>query len=306
MVSELVEISGSLLHVVRTNTDGPSVIISSGMAAPWFHWDEVAARLSKEFAVTRFDRPGLGASPPEKSVPTLHREAARLAALAHHIDPANPVVLVAHSAAAFHAETLARLYPYVLCGLVLVDPSYEPDATPRTGIHQRVISGLLEHQTGIATAVRFTGITQLLGVPAYRHLMEQQSNHQSPNGDASHENIYRSTHVGVASMAEFLTYRDMALDLLALRAQTRFPAIPVRVLTATDGLSPDEAQQRVRSHAELAQLLRDSSSLTNSPAPKNDLPAHIDQTVLADSRHLVQLDRPDAIVAATTQVALGT
>ncbi|NUR89716.1 MAG: alpha/beta fold hydrolase, partial [Nonomuraea sp.] len=110
-------------HVVRQGA-GPAVIIASGMAGAWYHWDRVAGELARDHLVTRFDRPGLGLSGPPSGPPTLYGEAARLAALA----PAHPehVTIVAHSVAAWHAEAFARLHPLRVAALVLVDPAPEP------------------------------------------------------------------------------------------------------------------------------------------------------------------------------------
>ncbi|MFC7744413.1 alpha/beta fold hydrolase [Nocardiopsis composta] len=71
--------------------------------------------LQDRYRVVRFDRRNLR--------PTLRSEAMRLAGLAEAAG--GPVVVVAHSVAALHAEAFARLRPELVCGLVLVDPSCE-------------------------------------------------------------------------------------------------------------------------------------------------------------------------------------
>ncbi|MDA0638770.1 DUF998 domain-containing protein, partial [Nonomuraea sp. MCN248] len=123
LVSEVTVPLPGPLHVVRQGS-GPAVLIACGPGGAWCHWDAVAAELARDRLVIRFDRPGLGLSPASPVPPTLRGEAARLAALA----PAHPeqVTVVAHAAAAWHAEAFARLHPLRVAGLVLVDPPCLP------------------------------------------------------------------------------------------------------------------------------------------------------------------------------------
>lgn len=83
-------------------------------------WQKVLAGL-EGYQVVALDRPAYqgGGSAPPPSLPGLTRMVSQvLRDLA-----VGPVVVVAHSMAAFQAEALARLHPEQVVGVVLVDPS---------------------------------------------------------------------------------------------------------------------------------------------------------------------------------------
>ena len=119
------------VHVVESGPpDGVPLLLTSGLGGAWFDWAPAVALLRDRYRVTVFDRPGLGLSPAAAARPTLRRDTAILAALAERAGP--PVIVLAHSMAAFHAEALARLRPGLVRGMVLADPSHERG--PRTEV----------------------------------------------------------------------------------------------------------------------------------------------------------------------------
>ncbi|MFE2362405.1 alpha/beta fold hydrolase, partial [Streptomyces virginiae] len=121
-----VRVDGAALHVLVEGR-GPVCVLSAGLAMAWFDWDAVAALLAAEGrTVVRFDRPGHGLSGPATAPPTTAGEAHRIAglldALGYGGPAADPVTVVGHSIAAFHAEGFARLYPGRTAGLVGARP----------------------------------------------------------------------------------------------------------------------------------------------------------------------------------------
>ncbi|MEV4798725.1 alpha/beta fold hydrolase [Nonomuraea sp. NPDC049421] len=211
-------------HVVEEGA-GPTVLITSGPGGAWFHWDAVAGLLAGSRRVVRFDRPGLGRSARPVAPPTLYAEVARLVALA----PAHPerVTLVAHGVACWHAEAFARLHPLCLAGLVLVDPACvtgrRPLAAARTaGRWLPVLGGTW----GAAVVARLAG-------PAAHRLL---TGRPDPSG------VSTMGKVPAAMAGEWLARRDMAADLLLLRAGKPFPAVPVTVISGDDA---DACQARL-------------------------------------------------------------
>ncbi|MEV5890845.1 alpha/beta fold hydrolase [Nonomuraea fuscirosea] len=213
-------------HVV-VQGDGPSVLIAAGAAGAWFHWDAVAGLLvAAGHRVIRFDRPGLGLSPPSSAPPTLYAEVARLAALA----PAHPqqVTVIAHGVACWHAEAFARLHPLCQARLVLVDPACvteRPPSAAATGTAGRWLPAL--GGTWGATV-----LARLTGPPAHRLL----TGLPDPSG------IYRSGTTISAMAGEWLARGDMVADLRRLRAEKPFPGVPVVVISAGD---PDGCRERL-------------------------------------------------------------
>ncbi|WP_219519622.1 alpha/beta fold hydrolase [Nonomuraea ceibae] len=206
----------ALPHVVRQGR-GPAVLIAGGPSAAWCHWDGVARELARTRTVIRFDRPGLGLSPASPVPPTLHGEAARLAALA----PEHPerVTVVAHRAAAWHAEAFARLHPLRVSALVLVDPAAAPRGRRGTSSPGRALGRWLPAlggTWGAAALARLTG-------PALHRLL---------CGTADAHGLYSQGRVLAAAAGEWLARRDMAADLRLIRAEHAFPDVPVTVLVS--------------------------------------------------------------------------
>lgn len=203
------------------------MLIAVGAAGAWFHWDAVAGLLvAAGHRVIRFDRPGLGLSPPSSAPPTLYGEVARLAALA----PAHPqqVTVIAHGVACWHAEAFARLHPLCLARLVLVDPACVTERPPpaaATGTAGRWLPAL-GGTWGATVLARLTG-------PAAHRLL---TGLPDPSG------ISRTGTTISAMAGEWLARGGMAADLRRLRAEKPFPGAPVVVISAGD---PDGCRERL-------------------------------------------------------------
>jgi len=275
-------VGGEKLHV-EIDGSGPVVLFSAGLGESWFDWEPVVPLLRHEYRLVRFDRPGLGESPIGRRAPTLRVEAARFATLADRYSPDTPAYVVAHSAAALHAEAFARRHPTRLAGLVLVDPSFEPSVRPRSGHLDGVVRQVIEKLPALAGPLSATRLVRLVGPPAYR-AGYRYSNERGVAPDGPVDRVYGSADTAVAALAEYAAYRDQAVDLRRLRARLPFPSVPVVVLTALAGRSARSAARWSAETARLARLLSGA------------------QTTLPDARHLVMIDRPDAIADAVRAV----
>ncbi|OLT33803.1 hypothetical protein BJF79_07790 [Actinomadura sp. CNU-125] len=272
------------VHVVRSGPlDGPPVLLDSGLGGAWFDWEPLTALLRDACRVTVFDRPGLGASPAGAAPPSLRRDVALAAALAERPAgrPARPVTVVAHSMAAFHAEALARVRPELVRALVLVDPSHEHDARARV----RLSSVLSPACTAVGALLEATGAAGVVGPWGRRAVLRHTSRAGDPATDAAVRAVYgRGTVLGT-TFAENFAYREMAADLVALRARRPFPPVPLVVLTALDDVRREACRRAwADGHARLAAM---------SP--------HGRQVKLPEARHMIHLDRPDAIADAVAE-----
>ncbi|HEY0698425.1 MAG TPA: alpha/beta fold hydrolase [Micromonospora sp.] len=304
-------------HLVSDGAGEPPVLVCPGMADTVLTWPAVVDLLAGRHRVVRFDRPGLGHSAPLGRLPTLAGEADRIAAVIGRSRLRRPV-LVAHSVAAWHAEAYARLHPDDVAGLVLVDPSV---AQPAPGSWQ--VSGAASRQRSdvvgrwrqagaarrrdlsavvgrwdlsavvgrwlagnsaeLARLIDVTGLARLVG-PALWAAAVRSMAARPPSRRLRNEvgPVYGGGKLVVAALAEWLTYDAMRGDLVELRRRTAPPPVPVVVLTALGDLGSPAARARWRvAHDRLAHSF-----------------PHGRQEVLRDCRHLVQLDRPDAVAAA--------
>ncbi|MBC6460095.1 alpha/beta fold hydrolase [Actinomadura sp. HBU206391] len=259
--------------------DGPPLLLTTGLGGAWFDWQPVAELLRDDYRIVAFDRPGLGRSPAGRSAPSLRAETALLESLAERAG--EPVFVLAHSVAAFHAEALARIRPDLLAGLVLLDPSCEHDTS---GL--RMSAAVTPAARLVGKLAAATGLAKVLGPWAYRRVLRGIST----RGPAVPRSVVRSVYgrgdvIGTV-LAEYVAYREMAADLAALRTRRPFPAIPLVVLTALGDLDTSaEARSWAACHARLAGM---------SP--------HGRQVELPGCLHMIQLDRPNAVADAVAVV----
>lgn len=251
---------------------GPAVLLMSGAAQPGEYWRPVVDRLEGRMVVS-YDRPGMGGTPWPGHLPTLAEEVATAAELAGELSAGlGPVVLAAHSMAAFHAEALVREHPDAVAGLVLVDPSVEwpagPPSRPGPAVARTVgrfagfgLSGLGRVGAAAATLAQ-TSWT----LPRLRERLSL---------DRLRQVFGRPESLAMAT-AELMAYEGQAWDLMGVRRRSPWPGTPTVVLSA----ECSGAEQENGRQARLAELL--GAELRMVPR----------------SRHLMMLDDPGAIAAA--------
>ncbi|QXJ24146.1 alpha/beta hydrolase [Actinomadura graeca] len=279
--AEILNIGREQVHAVETGPrDGPVLLLSSGLGGAWFDWRPSVELLRERHRVIVFDRPGLGLSPAAVAAPSLRRDTAILAALAGRAG--RPVVVLAHSMAAFHAEALARRHPDLVRALVLIDPSTERD--PRAPVRlARPLHPLTKAAGAVLGATR---LARVLGPLGRRMVLKRTSRRDEPVPASVVRSVYgRGTVLGTV-MAEEIAYREMAADLESLRERRPFPPVPLAVITALgDVKDPEKAREWSDGHRLLAAM---------SP--------HGSQVELPDALHMVHLDRPDAVADAVAAV----
>jgi poly(3-hydroxyoctanoate) depolymerase len=270
----VVTAGGRAVHVVEQDGASPTVLLLGGCGVPFYAWDAVLELLGDR-RIVRMDRPGLAGTPWPGRLPTLGEEIATLVDLIDSLGSA-PVV-VAHSMAGFHAEGLARRHPERVAALVLVDGSVEREpAPPGHGEGWRRLA------TTADRVMRLVPPTRSLASFADRLLCSVQSTQlrlTTPR-PAAQRAVYREPGAIASVVAEQGAYAAQVTDLAALRDETAWPGLPVRVLTAAD----EGGQAWVQAQVWLAEELR------------------AEHTLVPDSRHLMMIDRPDAIAAAISSL----
>ena len=260
-------LGGRVVHLVSQPGAGPPILLLGGCGVPSYDWDLVA-ELLPDLALLRLDRPGLLGSPWPGELPRLADEVATLEALLVTVGPA---AVVAHSMAGFHAEALARKRPDLVVGLVLIDASVE--WAPRRPRPRR---GWL----WLARFVRRAMVVRPLrpaGSFVQRVLVAAQSHRRfvEPVNPMARR-TFRHPDTIASVLAEQAAYAEQAWELAQLRESSRWPAIPTVVLSAAAG----RGGRWIADQARLATLL------------------NARQIVVADSRHLIMIDRPDVVAEA--------
>ncbi len=262
---------GREVHWRLREGQGPTVVLMAGCGLAMEFWADVAAGLGGR-RVLAFDRPGLGGTRWPGHLPRLDEEVATLTELLEgHGD--GPAVLVAHSMAAFHAEAVARTRPDLVAALVLVDPSVEWYAADPG-------KSSLGWARGMGVLAR-SGFGRPLALGWRFGTFLQSYREWSRLGRGRLDAIYRDADSWEMATAESLGYERQAWDLQELRAERPLPGLPVSVLSAADA----SAGSAVADQARLCRLLNGR------------------QLVVEGSRHLMMLDRPDAVVSAVGGIA---
>jgi pimeloyl-ACP methyl ester carboxylesterase len=245
------------------------------MGGAWFDWDRTVRLLEPLARVIVFDRPGLGMSGPALRGPSLAREVAVLDAVMRGIPSA---VLVGHSMASLHVEAYARLRPHRVDGVVLLDPDAErPGAGAPFDVSAVIAQALL------ALGSRWLGarFTRRFG-HSFRNVLTAASTWGATDPAPADlvELVYRRPGVGRAVLRELASYPGQVATLERLRRRRELPEVPWLVLTAGRKVWPE--------HRSLAALVPWGR---NVPVP--------------GSLHMIQMDRPDAVVMAVREVLRG-
>ncbi len=265
--------SAGRVHVASTGrVDRPVVVLSSGLGGAWFDWDRTARLLEPLARVIVFDRPGLGMSGPARRGPSLAREVAVLDAVLRGVPKA---ILVGHSMAALHVEAYARLRPHRVDGIVLLDPDTE---APGSGAPFDLSAVLAQGMRAFGSRWLGARLTRRFG-HSFRNLLTATATLgvTDPAPADLVELVYRRPGVGRAVLWELASYPGQVATLERLRQRRELPEVPFLVLTAGRRIWPE--------HQSLAALVPWGR---NVPVP--------------GSRHMIQMDRPDAVVMAVRDV----
>lgn len=291
MPGRLVEANGNPVHVVVEGS-GPVVVIDSGLGGSCLEWSSVAADLVRDFTVVRYDRPGFGWSPAAPGDRSPVAAARRLRALISALDLPAPVLLVGHSLGGLHVRVFACLYPELVRGLVLVDPSHEdmlddPSAARSTAVMNRVMS--------LFAATAFLGTPRIAG-RLYTRMVAAQIRRALDESDR--EALHQSTLLTACSIGGLrAAVAEMTAVPQSLRQVTSLgqplPDVPVTLITAAaPARTPSEEKARTAIH------VLHESQVAGMPHGRLVL-AH-------ESGHLVPIDEPQLVASCVREVAAAS
>jgi pimeloyl-ACP methyl ester carboxylesterase len=271
--SHVTELGGRQVHleVVPGPVDRPGtpVLLLGGCAVPSYTFRPVETALPDRWFVA-LDRPGMVDTPWPGRLPTLAEEVATLLELCSALG--RPAVVVAHSMAGPHAEALVREHPDLVSGLVLLDASIEIDAKPpRAATGQAWLAASKVALEGARLPPFAVAASVSTRVAVWSQSRRLRLNYSRP---PHARELFRRPDTLASIVAEQAAYADQLADLQTLLDATTWPGTPAVVLTAGTRAGWVR-KQRVLAHRLGAR-----------------------QVVVDDSRHLMMLDRPDAVADA--------
>lgn len=305
---QAVDVGGRRLNLFCMGSGDRVVLFESG-GSDWSDtWALVQPAVATRVRACAYDRAGLGHSDPARAPRTPVAIVEDLHALIEAAKLPKPLVLVGHSLGGFNAKLYAALYPQDIAGLVLVDPAEDRSAERSRHLLQRRFgaslaarSELLDQAFWTQLADRYRGCAEAAADgpldPAsiqYRRCSDPTRPQLGPEIAVERARIQVSSAYQAAQASEILNsvYGDGRGDAVyaELFRPGAFGRKPMVVLThglfdPRDPLDAAGQAAGVALHQETARLSR--------------LGRH---RVVPGALHNIQLDAPQAIVGAITEV----
>lgn len=297
----LVEVEpGRRLNLYCTGKGSPTVVFESGLTDETDVWARVQPAIATHTQACSYDRAGSGYSDPGRrdgtsanSVDDLHR---LLAATA--IKP--PYILVGHSYGGMNARLYADLHLDEVAGMLLIDPSEEDwvQSVWKLDLKQRTWAqyhGELEtFWQGLRECAAAAKAGFVAGSDLYKRCVPDSDPHFSAAINAAYLKVHLSPAYQQATLTENLSIHEASAD--QVRAAWRwYGTLPLIVLASSPRtkLRPDETQEHMEAANRVHLFLFDRMALQSSRGVVRVVP---------DSGHNIQMDRPDAVIAAIQEV----
>lgn len=294
--SQLVEIGdGRRLNLVCAGQGSPTVIFEAGLTDWSSDWVLVQPRVAAVTRACSYDRAGMGFSTGAPAGPRTSSDAVDdLHALINAAHIAPPVVLVGHSMGGMHVRLYADRYRAHVAGMVLVDPAVEGFYTAMNDLtagryKAGRLAGLDDNRAcrDAATANTLSPDSQL-----FRDCTRREIPQMGPTLIASRHAIELTAAYQRALLAESEAF--FTSDPIELRAtQRQLGALPLIVLTAGNNRFENESGiGRDQVYATWLKSNRDIAARSTDGVLR----------VVEGAGHLIQLERPEAVVDAIVDV----
>lgn len=295
----LVEIEeGRRIHLRCLGQGAPTVVLTAGLGGWSATWAKVQPEIARFTRTCAWDRAGFGHSDGDHHPQTVTRTVHDLERALAAAGETGPVVWVGSSAGAHEVLTLVDRRPGATAGVVLVDPvrphdmAREEAAGPRTAAADRAFYASEAHRLrDCARRIEAGDITTgVPGAPCFQYFPETPAAVQQALARRDLDPVRLRTQASA-----FEEYEPNGERVV--REGRDWGETPLIVVSAgapaAGGLWPETAREEhaaveadwMQSHVELARLS-----------------ARGERRIAEGSGHLVQLDRPDAVVSAVAEV----
>lgn len=283
---ELADVGGRRLNLRCTGAGGPTVILMAGLSSWSFIWYKTQPVIAQKTRVCTFDRAGYGFSDPAPKPQILSDVADDLHAALKAASIPEPYVLVGHSLGGLEARIYAQRWPKEVTGMVLLDTSPAGE-----GLIDQAQPGFEEVQKkeNYASITLHCALLAANGPLAPSHPEYEQCTTGPVPADtpAAVRKIWPTFFTAyyaagkVSLMSSLYTHRYDDVDHL------RLGAMPLVVLSIEAPWGELTNYNKVWNalHADLARL--------------SSRGAH---RIVEGSGHVIQLDRPQAVIDAVDEV----
>lgn len=295
--------SGRRLNLYCVGTGSPTVVFEAGLGVPISSWGSIQPVIAQKTRACAYDRAGLGfsdvatrASTSENIVDDLHR-----LLVAAAVKP--PYVLVAHSFGGLNARLYAYTYPSDVVGMVLVDPTVEDQTEayraldPKKRTAEQWDADIIERDIQDARGCVAAAVAGLVpGTELFKKCISDPFPQYSEAVNATNQRMEMQPSAQRAGLSE-MEHAFRASSDQVRAARRSYGDLPLIVLSASrpppkTPFAPEEqARREARFHVGVT--LRDDVAKLSSRGVNE---------VVANSRHYIQFDQPQAVIDAIAKV----
>lgn len=294
----MVDIGGRQLHVDARGHGRPVVVLEAGIAASSISWALVRDRVADFTTVVSYDRAGFGWSRMPPCRPTALGAAQELARLLETIEVEPPFVLVGHSFGGLIARVFQQSFPERVAGLVLVDPVSRAEWVHASPQRKRMLA------RGVALSRRGAFLARL-GVVKFALKLLLSGSRVIPRL------VARASAGNGASVTERLTgeVRKLPRELWPAAAAHWSDARCFDAMAESLEKLPVSVRQIQESQSmdDLPLIVLSAGTASPSALQEHEHDARLstrgEHIVIQGAGHWLQLDAPDAVVAAIRRAA---
>jgi pimeloyl-ACP methyl ester carboxylesterase len=292
---QLVDIGGRRLNLYCSGSGPVTVIFDSPSGDAGWSWSRVQPKMAQRTRACVYDRAGLGFSDPSPRPGTSGNAVDDLHRLLKAAGITGPYVMVGNSYGGGNVQLYAYRYPQEVAGLVLVEAQHEDETERLNRASGGKLQGMYDMQDAGARAC--VAAADKGFVPGSESWANCVGPFPAQSGRA----------LGAAQLAERLSARywhaaqseNTSFDIgnAELRAARRtFGDLPLVVLSR--GVSPYAVPGRPQSAANKATEAENLAIHKEMAA----LSSRAKHRVVAGAAHIIQADRPEAVVQAIGEV----
>jgi pimeloyl-ACP methyl ester carboxylesterase len=285
------------LNLLIVGEGAPAVIFASGLIGTTLDWARVQHAVALRTRTVSFDKAGIGFSDPGPMPRTASAIVEDLRAALRGAGIAPPYVLVGHSAGGLQMRLFAFRYPQEVVGMVMVDSASEHqdhriDQARGDRGNETQRRKLLGTYTRLARLARTGALAP--GTPDYDRAVGPPTSSLTPAVWAAH--VVQRTSPGYwrAVRSESAASNSASSDEVAA-ARRSLGDIPLIVLTAGKSSLPRPGETLATAEARHAawQWMHDEIAALSTRGERR---------TVAGAGHSIQLDKPEAVIAAIEDV----
>lgn len=289
---KLVNVDDREMHIYCVGEGTPTVVLEAGLGAYSLAWWTIHDTVAEATRTCVYDRASMGWSSFSDTISTHDVIVNNLHTLLENAGESPPYILVGHSAGGIYVRAYAHQYPDEVVGMVLVDSSHENSSH---NLPEFIVanSTSLDTMLQICPYVSPFGIRRVLGMG--EGVVSDFYSDEAVRG-AVLANFYRSTHCS-ALLNEIAGF---ALDTQQDDPPPDLGDLPLIVLTAGRGYADqlDSSDDR-----ELLATLQEADRVwLDLQTALVGLSSNSTHIIVEDSGHVIQGDRPDAIIDAIREM----